>query len=78
LGIRFYLIFKLDVWFDCIGQESVDLGINCLSFSGELISFTNPPSKVIPFDKALSFHQVSLGIFYFKEQIKRLALFFKI
>jgi D-arabinose 1-dehydrogenase-like Zn-dependent alcohol dehydrogenase len=59
-----------------VGQESVDLGIDCLSFSGELVSFTNPPSKIIPFEKALSFHQVSLGWHYlspYQEVNKRIV-----
>jgi NADPH2:quinone reductase len=55
-----------DVWIDCVDTNSVDMGIRCLGFQGELVSMiVDPlPATKLPFEKALTFHQVALGWHY--------------
>jgi len=53
----------VDVWFDCVSDESATAGLECVAFFGHLICVAGTPKIDLNplFKRSISVHQVALG-----------------
>jgi len=52
----------VDIWCDCIGKETVEMGLKLLGLFGEMVSIAHYFSPSVSIPDSVSYHSISMGM----------------